>query len=46
MWRPRSAKSDAAQQILADETARAFNGDVKVAEALDSAARKIERLRL
>lgn len=46
MWRARSAKSDQAQTILADETARAFNGDVKVAEALASAARKIERLRL
>lgn len=46
MWRPRSAKSDQAQTILADETARAFNGEVKVAEALASAARKIERLRL
>jgi len=46
MWRPRSAKSDQAQQILADETARAFSGDVKVAEALDSASRKIARLRL
>ncbi|MCX7380415.1 MAG: sugar ABC transporter substrate-binding protein [Alphaproteobacteria bacterium] len=46
MWRPRSAKSDQAQTILADETARAFNGDVKVAEALASAASKIERLRL
>ncbi len=46
MWRPRSAKSDQAQQILADETARAFSGDVKVAEALTSASRKIERLRL
>lgn len=46
MWRPRSPKSDQAQQILADETARAFSGDVKVAEALTSASRKIERLRL
>lgn len=46
MWRARSAKSDQAQTILADETARAFNGEVKVAEALANAARKIERLRL
>ena len=46
MWRIRSPKSDQAQTILADETARAFNGEIKVAEALESAARKIERLRL
>jgi len=46
MWRPRSAKSDRAQSILADATARAFNGDVTVAEALAGAARQIERLRL
>ena len=46
MWRVRSAKSDQAQTILADETARAMNGEVKAAEALDSAARKIDRLRL
>jgi multiple sugar transport system substrate-binding protein len=46
MWRPRSAKSDQAQTILADETARAFAGDAKPADALASAARKIERLRL
>ena len=46
MWRPRSAKSDQAQTILADETARAVNGEVKAADAIASAARKIERLRL
>jgi hypothetical protein len=31
---------------LADETARAFNGEVSAAEALDNAARKIDRLSL
>ena len=46
MWRIRSPKSDQAQTILADETARAFNGEVSVAEALDNAARKIDRLGL
>jgi multiple sugar transport system substrate-binding protein len=46
MWRIRSPKSDQAQTILADETARALNGEVSVAEALDNAARKIDRLGL
>lgn len=46
MWRIRSPKSDQAQSILADETARAFNSEVSAVEALESAARKIERLRL
>jgi multiple sugar transport system substrate-binding protein len=45
MWRPRSAKSDAVQQILADETSRAIAGEVSAKEALDNAARKVERLR-
>ena len=46
MWRIRSPKSDQAQTILADETARAINGEVSVAEALENAARKIDRLGL
>ena len=45
MWRPRSPKSDAVQQILADETSRAIAGEVSAKEALDNAARKVERLR-
>lgn len=46
MWRPRHPKSDAVQQILADETSRAISGEISAAEALNNAARKIERLRL
>jgi multiple sugar transport system substrate-binding protein len=41
MWRIRSPKSDAAQQILADEVARALAGQVTAEEALQTAAEKI-----
>lgn len=43
MWRIRSPKSDAAQQILADEVARGLAGQVSAKEALDTAAAKIEK---
>lgn len=44
MWRPRHPKSDAVQQILADETARAMAGQATPQEALQAAAEKIEKL--
>lgn len=44
MWRIRSPKSDAAQQILADEVSRALAGRVTSAEALKTAAQRIERV--
>ena len=44
MWRPRLVKSDAVQQILADETSRAMSGQATAEEALSAAARKIDRL--
>jgi multiple sugar transport system substrate-binding protein len=43
MWRIRSPKSDAAQQILADEVARGLAGQVSAEEALSTAATKIEK---
>ncbi|MFZ2100694.1 MAG: sugar ABC transporter substrate-binding protein [Oricola sp.] len=43
MWRIRSAKSDAAQQILADEIARGLAGQASAEEALNIAAEKIEK---
>ncbi|MCI5073628.1 sugar ABC transporter substrate-binding protein [Oricola sp.] len=43
MWRIRSPKSDAAQQILADEIARGLAGQASPDEALGVAAKKIER---
>ncbi|MBN8890654.1 MAG: sugar ABC transporter substrate-binding protein [Rhodospirillales bacterium] len=46
MWRPRSPKSDAVQQVLADETSRAMSGEASAADALASAAQKIGRMRL
>lgn len=46
MWRPRLAKSDAVQQILADEVALATAGDNSAEEALKRAAARIDRLRL
>jgi multiple sugar transport system substrate-binding protein len=46
MWRPRLAKSDAVQQILADEVALATAGDNTAEEALKRAAARIDRLRL
>ncbi|MCB8822531.1 ABC transporter substrate-binding protein [Microvirga rosea] len=42
MWRIRSPKSNAAQQILADEVARAIAGQVSTKEALQAAATKIK----
>jgi multiple sugar transport system substrate-binding protein len=44
MWRIRSPKSDAAQQILADEISRALAGQVAPAEALNVAAEKIGKV--
>ena len=44
MWRPRHAKSDAVQQILADETDRAMSGQITAERALANAASRIERL--
>lgn len=44
MWRIRHPRSDAAQQILADEIARAMAGQVSAAEALNVAAEKIEKV--
>lgn len=44
MWRPRDPRSDAVQQILADETARAVSGQVDVAGALASAEQKVNEI--
>jgi multiple sugar transport system substrate-binding protein len=44
MWRIRHPRSDAAQQILADEVGRALAGQASAAEALNVAAKKIEKL--
>ena len=44
MWRPRLLKSDAVQQILADETAQAMSGQATAEKALANAATRIERL--
>ena len=41
MWRIRHPRSDAAQQILADEVARAMAGRATAAEALQMASDKI-----
>ncbi len=46
MWRPRLAKSDAVQQVLADEVARATSGEISPADALKNAAGRIDKLRL
>ncbi len=46
MWRPRLAKSDAVQQVLADEVARATSGEISPADALKNAAARIDKLRL
>lgn len=43
MWRIRSPKSDAAQQILADEVARGLAGQASAEEALSVAAEKIAK---
>ncbi len=44
MWRIRSPKSDAAQQILADEIARGLAGQASAEEALNTAAEKIKKV--
>ncbi len=44
MWRIRHPRSDAAQQILADEVARFMAGRATAAEALQTAASKIEKV--
>ena len=44
MWRIRSPKSDAAQQILADEISRAMAGQISAEEALNLAAEKIAKV--
>lgn len=44
MWRIRHPRSDAAQQILADEVARFMAGRATAAEALQTAAGKIEKV--
>ena len=44
MWRPRTPKSDAVQQVLADEVARALAGQISAKEALETAASRIDRL--
>jgi multiple sugar transport system substrate-binding protein len=44
MWRIRSPKSDAAQQILADEIARGLAGQATNAEVLQTAADKIAKV--
>lgn len=45
MWRPRAANSDAIQQILAEEIARAISGQITPQEALDVAARRVTDIR-
>lgn len=44
MWRIRHPRSDAAQQILADEVARFMAGRATAAEALKTAADRIEKV--
>jgi len=44
MWRPRSPKSDAVQQVLADEVARAIAGQISAREALDTAAKRVNKI--
>lgn len=44
MWRIRHPRSDAAQQILADEHSRFMAGQISAAEALQVAADKIEKV--
>lgn len=44
MWRIRHPRSDAAQQILADEVARFMAGRATAAEALKTASDRIERV--
>lgn len=44
MWRPRTPKSDAIQQVLADEVARAIAGQISAKAALDTAADRVNRI--
>ncbi|MDP3949477.1 MAG: hypothetical protein Q8Q19_02335, partial [Microbacterium sp.] len=44
MWRPRSPDSNAIQEILANETSAAVQGDRTAEEALDRAASEIKEL--
>jgi len=44
MWRIRHPRSDAAQQVLADEVGRAIAGQATAAEALQTAADRIEKI--
>jgi len=44
MWRIRHPRSDAAQQVLADEHSRFIAGQVSAEEALNVAAEKIEKI--
>ncbi|MGV2984478.1 ABC transporter substrate-binding protein [Microbacterium sp. AGC85] len=44
MWRPRSPDSNAVQEILANETSAAVQGDRTAEEALERAASEIEEL--
>lgn len=44
MWRPRSTESNAIQQILANETSAAVQGQVSASEALKVAAQQINDL--
>lgn len=44
MWRPRLAKSDAVQQILADETARAISGQITAEKAIQNSADRIDKM--
>ena len=44
MWRPRHPRSDAIQQALADETARAMSGQASAEEALKAAAARVDRI--
>ena len=44
MWRIRSPKSNAAQQVLGDEIARATTGEATAAVALKEASDKIAKI--
>ncbi|MFC9559962.1 ABC transporter substrate-binding protein [Agromyces sp. NPDC056965] len=44
MWRPRTPESNAIQEILADQTSAAVQGQVSSAEALEKAATQIDEL--
>lgn len=44
MWRPRSPKSDAVQQVLADEIAKAISGQADPQDALNTAAERVNKV--